>query len=116
MDFSTETKVTSIASIGGVISAILASTCCILPVVVALLGIGSFGLAAVFETYRIPLVILTYLILGTGFYFSYRKPGCGPDEACAMPKSVKRTRIMLWAATILATLGVLFPYYIGWFF
>jgi len=117
MDFSKQqSKVGTLASFGGLIAGLLASTCCILPVAVVLVGLGSVGLAAAFEPYRIPLIILTYLFLGIGFYFNYRKPSCAVGDDCRVPKHIKRTRIVLWVATAVATLSILFPHYINWFF
>ena len=64
---------TALTSLGSVLSALLASLCCIGPVVFALIGAGSLGFAAVFEPYRLYLLALTVLFLGTAFYFTYRK-------------------------------------------
>ncbi len=61
---------TALTGVGSVLSALLASLCCIGPVVFALIGAGSLGFAAAFEPYRPYLLALTVLFLGTAFHLS----------------------------------------------
>ena len=73
--------------------------------------------------YRLPLAAITFLLLGVGFYFSYRRPGVatvpsedGPACACEFPGASRVGRVMLWVATI-AVAGLLsFPYLAGYLF
>lgn len=51
-----------LSSLGAVMTAILASLCCIGPVAVALIGIGSIGAFAAFEAYRPYLIGMTVLL------------------------------------------------------
>ncbi|MBI4404724.1 MAG: hypothetical protein HY537_11210 [Deltaproteobacteria bacterium] len=110
-----QSRITLLTAVGAILSALLASTCCILPIIVAVAGIGTVGAGVLFEKYRFVFVLATYLLLGLGFYFSYRNPDCDKGT-CAVSKNVKRTRGILWVATAIATLGILFPYYVGWLF
>jgi mercuric ion transport protein len=98
---------------GAVVASILASMCCILPVAVALLGVGSVAAGAAFERLRLPLSLLTFAFLGLAFYFNYRpaRESCEPGSACAVPASRRRARAMLWIVTILALAFLAFPYY-----
>ncbi len=98
-------------SIGSVVSAFLASFCCIGPPIFALIGVGGIGFAAQFEAYRSYFVGLTFILLGIAFYMTYgkqrrRKPG----PACEIKGAGKANRIVLWMAAILALLFVAAPY------
>ncbi|MFQ5647254.1 MAG: mercuric transporter MerT family protein [bacterium] len=95
---------------GSVISAFLASACCIGPVVFALLGIGGAGFISQFEEYRPLFIVISVLFLGTGFYFTYRKKSeCGADSSCANSKSDRINKVVLWAAVSLVAVFTFFP-------
>jgi len=66
-------------------SAIIASFCCILPIVFALTGFSILGASALFDAWRPYLLGLTFGLLGFGFYFAYRPTNeqCAPGSACA---------------------------------
>ena len=100
----------------GLLAAVGASVCCILPVAVAFLGVGSAALGATFEPFRPYLLGLTVLLLGGAFYQTYKpqKNECAPGESCAIPENRRRNRILLWIITGLALVLVTFPYYIEW--
>jgi mercuric ion transport protein len=98
---------------GAVISALGASLCCILPVVVAVLGVGSAALGAKLEPFRPYFLAMTALLLGFAFYRAYRPVECAPGESCAVPANRRRSRILLWIVTVLALALVAFPYYAG---
>src|SRR5581483_10595438 len=70
----------SILAVGSVFSAILASFCCILPIVFALTGFSILGASALFDAWRPYLLAFTVALLGLGFYFAYRpsKESCAP--------------------------------------
>lgn len=100
---------------GAVASAFLASLCCIGPLVLAVLGLGGAGLLVKFEPYRPHFAALTAALLGTGFYFSYRRPrrpavAGRPDCACEEPRSSRVGKAMLWLATALVVGFLAFPY------
>ena len=98
-----------------VIAAFAASLCCILPIAFVLLGVGIAGAAAFFATWRPLLLTITFLLLGFGFYFAYRKPGrtCEPGLACERPGGNRTGRTWLWIATALVIVFAAFPYYSG---
>ncbi len=107
-----------LASLGGaVVSAFLASLCCLGPLVFALLGLGGAGLLVKFAAYRPYLSMLTLGLLGLGFLFTYRPTRVatattveGAECDCEHPRSSRLGKVMLWIATavVLAFLG--FPY------
>jgi hypothetical protein len=106
---------TSLFAATSVFAAIIASFCCILPIVFALTGFSILGASALFDAWRPYLLGLTFGLLGLGFYFAYRprKEQCAPDSACAMPATKRSGRLMLWIATGAVILFAAFPYYSG---
>ena len=95
------------------IAGIAASMCCILPIVFALTGAGIVGASAFFATWRPFLLGATFLLLGFGFYFAYRKPkhACEPGSACEKPGIGKTGRVGLWVLTAVVLILAAFPYY-----
>lgn len=73
----------TILSVGGLSAALLASICCIGPLVFAALGVGvgatgfwagTAGFLKGLLRFRLAFIGLTILLLGIGFYLAYRKP------------------------------------------
>jgi copper chaperone CopZ len=95
------------------IAGVAASLCCILPIVFALAGTGIVGASAFFAAWRPYLLGITFLLLGMGFYFAYRKPksACEPGSVCEKPATNKTGRIGLWIATVFVLIVTAFPYY-----
>lgn len=106
---------TSFFAAGSVFAAIIASFCCILPIVFALTGFSILGASALFDAWRPYLLGVTFGLLGLGFYFTYRprKEQCAPGSACAMPVTNRSGRMTLWIAAVGAILFAAFPYYSG---
>ncbi len=106
----------SLSTLAGLIAAaILASSCCIVPLILAGLGIGSIGIFSSLEKYRLMFIIITFALVGMAFYLTYRKKK--NDECCDINK-VKMDRIKkiaLWTITAVAVGLLLFPYVYGTF-
>jgi copper chaperone CopZ len=102
---------TLLSTVGGIITAIIASLCCIGPVLVALVGIGSVGAFAIFETYRPYLIGATVLLLLGAFYLVYRKykVHC-EDGTCKIQDAGRWNKVGVWCATLLAAMAIAFPY------
>ncbi len=120
------TKPASIASIGGIIAAFLASLCCIGPVLFAALGggVGATGMLAstagflkAFVPYRPFFIVVALVTIGAGFYLVYRKPkaACTPESSCADSRTGSKSVVFLWLATLLTLFFVLSPYWLGIF-
>ena len=110
-----ESKRTSLFAAGSIFAAIVASFCCILPIVFALTGFSILGASALFDAWRPYLLGLTFGLLGLGFYTAYRprKEECAPGSACALPATKRSGRLILWLATAVVILFAVFPYYSG---
>ena len=95
--------------VAGVLAAIGASVCCVVPLVLLALGIGGawVGNLTAFEPYRPLFIGLTLLFLGLGFRKLYLVPQvCAPGTVCADPQTAKRQRLIFWSVAILL-LGLL---------
>ncbi|MBI3587270.1 MAG: cation transporter, partial [Ignavibacteriales bacterium] len=102
---------TTLTSVGGVIAAVIASLCCIGPVIVVFLGVGSIAAFSVFEAYRSYLIGLTVAFIGLAFYFTYRKREIKcEDGTCKIESASKWAKTGVWSATILTILAIGFPY------
>ena len=92
---------------GSVASAVVASACCWLPLLLLAFGASAAGISAAFETVRPWFLGGAALLLGVGFYSAYRK------ESCCAPRSRRRNRAILWATTLAVLAFALFPSYAG---
>ena len=102
---------TTLMAAGGLLGALAASSCCILPVVLFSLGIsgawiGNFTLLAPYQPY---FLAATAAFLGTGYWLAHRasKRACVEGEAFARPLPSRLIKIVLVVATVLvlAALG-----------
>ena len=116
MTAQTQKNLGAWAATGATLSAILSSACCWLPLLLLAFGASATGLSASFEAYRTPLLLVTALLLATGFYLVYfRKPSCEPGGSCSVPNSklTRLNKVMLWVATLLVAAFAFFPSYVG---
>src|SRR5262249_27780072 len=98
-------------AVGGLLGALAASSCCILPLVLFALGIGgawigNFTRLAPYQPY---FVAATLAFLGAGYWLVHRasKRACANGDVCAPPPSMRLVKGALILATILvaAALG-----------
>jgi len=99
---------------GGILGALAASTCCILPLVLFSLGISGawIGQLTALSPYQPVFIALTVLCLGYGYWLVYRKPkqACDDGMACARPLPNRLVKSMLWLATVLVLIAFAWPY------
>ena len=114
---SESNRFASLGMAGAIISAVLASLCCVGPFVLIMLGAGGAwaGNLRAFEPYRPIFILFTTGFLGAGFYNVYKKPKevCKPGSLCAVPQTKRVGKIFLWIATVLVVLLLGLPYLIG---
>jgi len=101
-------------AIGGVLGALAASSCCIVPLVLFALGISGawIGNLTALTPYQTIFIGVTLAFLATGYYLVYRKPAvaCGEGEACAQPLPRRGVKSALWIATAFVLSAIAFPY------
>jgi len=105
---------------GGIIGAILASTCCIAPLALLMLGISGawIGTLTALEPYKPYFAGVALVFIGLGFRQVYFKPkmGCEPGSLCARPQSSRITKAALWAATVLVALALMINWWAPLFY
>ncbi|WP_334180368.1 mercuric transporter MerT family protein [Pseudoxanthomonas sp.] len=103
---------------GAAAAAVGASVCCVLPLVLVLMGISGAWIAnlTALDAWRPWLSALTVLCLGWAFWTLYRSDAqrCSTEGACMDPVLLRRRRRWFWIASGVIVLLLLFPYYIGW--
>ncbi|MBT8207712.1 MAG: cation transporter [Acidimicrobiia bacterium] len=100
---------------GSVVTAILSSACCWLPLLLLVFGASAAGASAFFERWRPVFIVVAVAMLALGFYFSYfRKTACADGRCAKQPQRSRRLqRTMLWGSAIVVTAFILFPNYVG---
>jgi mercuric ion transport protein len=102
----------SLIAAGGLLGALAASSCCILPLVLFGLGvsgawIGNFTRLAAYQPY---FIAATLAFLGYGYWLVYRSStrACVDDEACArpLPNRLVKTGLILATILVVAALGL----------
>jgi mercuric ion transport protein len=102
----------SLIAVGGLLGALAASSCCILPLVLFGLGvsgawIGNFTRLAAYQPY---FLAATLMFLGYGYWLVYRSStrNCADGEACArpLPNRLVKTGLILATILVVAALGL----------
>ena len=99
----------SLAATGGVVGAVLASSCCIGPIVLITLGASGpwIGKLTALNAYQPLFVGLTAAFLGYGFWRVYWKLDLDcDDESCATPRTDRVVKVALWTATALVIVAL----------
>jgi mercuric ion transport protein len=97
---------------GGLLGAVLASSCCIMPLLLLTLGVSGAWIShlTALAPYQPLFLLAAFGFLGAGFWKVYRKPkvACEEGAYCASPASDRVVKVALWIATILvlAALGI----------
>ena len=100
-------------SAGGILGALAAASCCVVPFALFTLGISGAWISnlTALEPYQPIFAAVTFGFLGYGFYLVYRKPkvACAEGTYCAKPSSGRTAKIGLWTATVLVVVALGFP-------
>lgn len=103
----------------GGVAAILASACCLGPLVLLSMGIGGAWIAnlTALEPYRplfIGVALVALLLAGRRIF----RPAadCLPEEVCAVPRVRLGYKLMFWVIAALVLVGLAFPYIAPWFY
>lgn len=100
-------------SLGGILAALGASSCCVIPFALFSLGVSGAWIADItaLEPYQPAFVAVAVTCLGGGFVLIRRssRAACAEGSYCARPASDRIARIGLWAAAVLVLIAVGFP-------
>jgi len=98
---------------GGIVGALAASSCCVLPLVLFTLGVSGawIGNLTALAPYKPYFAAATIGLLGYGYYLVYVRPRqiCA-DASCARPLSNRLVKLSLWLATVLVVAAIAFDY------
>jgi len=104
--------------IGG-LSATLASTCCLGPLVLITLGVSGAWISnlTLLEPYQ-PLFIGAAVV---ALFFAYRRiwrpaTDCAPGQVCALPSVNRSYRVLFWIVVALVVVALGFPLIAPWFY
>lgn len=107
------------ALFSGGLAAILASTCCLGPLVLITLGFSGawIGNLTLLEPYR-PIFIGAALV---ALVFAWRRifrPAqiCKPGEVCAIPHVGMTYKLIFWTVSALVVVALVFPYVLPLFY
>ncbi len=104
-------------ALGG-LAAILASTCCLGPLVLITLGfsgawIGNLTLLDPFRPYFIGAALVALFFAGRRLY---RPAACKPGEICAVPQVRRGYKLLFWIVAALVLVALVFPYVVPYFY
>jgi mercuric ion transport protein len=98
---------------GGILGALAASSCCVLPLVLFSLGISGawIGNLTALAPYKPYFAAATISLLGYGYYLVYWRPkqACA-DGSCARPLPDRLVKASLWIATVLVAAAIAFDH------
>lgn len=107
------------ALLAGGLAAILASTCCLGPLLLVALGVSGawIGNLTRLEPYR-PIFLGVALI---ALFFGGRRifrpaDACKPDEVCAVPQVLATYKVIFWFVAALILIAFVFPYVLPLFY
>ncbi len=103
----------------GGLAALLASACCLGPLVLITLGVSGawIGNLTALEPYR-PLFIGVALV---AMFFAWRRifrpvEQCQPGEVCAVPRVRTTYKANFWMVSLLVLIALVFPYVLPLFY
>jgi mercuric ion transport protein len=103
----------------GGLAAILASACCLGPLVLLMLGFSGawIGNLTLLEPFR-PIFLGGALV---AMFFAYRSifrpaQNCKPGEVCSIPQVRRTYKLIFWAVAALALVAFGFPYVLPYFY
>ena len=118
-DLQTEPQAGRSALFAGGLAAILASTCCLGPLILVALGFSGawIGNLTMLEPYR-PFFIGAALV---AMFFAYSRifrpaQACKPGEVCAVPQVRIAYKVIFWIVATLVVIALAFPYVLPLFY
>jgi len=110
---SSEPRSGSVSLLAAGLAALLASACCLGPLVLVLLGVSGawIGNLTALEPYRPIFIVVALVAMLFAWRHIYRVPKeCGPEELCALPRVKKAYKVLFWCVVALIVIAMIFPY------
>jgi len=99
--------------VAGGIAAVLASTCCLGPLILVALGFSGawIGNLAILEPYRPWFIVAAVIALFFAGRRIFRQPeACASGEVCALPRTSRAYKVLFGVVVALVFVAVAFPY------
>ena len=104
----------------GFLGAVLASSCCVIPLILVSLGVSGawIGTLNALDPYKEYLAAISLMFLAAGFRQVYRKKttSCADESFCANPISERFTKPVLWIATTLIIVALTTDWWAPFFY
>jgi len=104
----------TLAAAGGLVGAVAASSCCILPLVLFSFGMSGawMGNLTQLAPYQLYFIAATFGFLGYGYWRVYRSSvvECAGSQACARPLPNRLVKAGLVVATVLVVAAIAFDF------
>jgi mercuric ion transport protein len=107
------------ALLTGGLAALLASTCCLGPLVLVTLGVSGAWISnlTLLEPYR-PVFIGAALV---ALFFAYKRiwqtpTACESGQVCALPQVNRSYKVLFWIVVMLVLVALVFPLIAPWFY
>ena len=100
-------------AVGGIVAALGAASCCVIPFALFMLGISGawIGNLTALAPCQPIFAAVAFGFIGYGAYLVYWKPkiACAAGSYCARPASSRVAKVGLWCAAALVVVAVGFP-------
>ena len=107
------------ALFAGGAAAVLASACCLGPLVLVTVGVSGawIGNLTRLEPYRPIFIVIAVVALFFAWRSIYRSvQPCQPGEVCAVPQTRRLYKSLFWASVALTLLALVYPYFAKYFY
>jgi mercuric ion transport protein len=96
-----EEKTQALAA-GGLVVGLLASSCCLLPLLLLSIGISGAWIAQLtaLAPYQPLFLGVAAIALGLGFWRAYRRQDCAVGSLCERPAVPRTTKLLLWLGVV----------------
>ena len=106
---------------GGLLAAIVASLCCLGPLVLVTIGVSGAWISnlTLLEPYRPVSIGVALFFLALAWRRIYRAPAaaqCEPGTVCALPQTNRVYRAIFWVVSALVLFLLAFPYFAPLFY
>jgi mercuric ion transport protein len=109
-----------LSATGGLIGAVLASSCCVVPLVLVTLGVSGtwIGSLTALEPYKPIFIAISAAFLAYGFWLVYFKPAppCEDGSYCAKPETSLLTKLALWFGVVIVLLSATITFWAPFFY